>query len=203
VGQWEPADVTAETWIAIAAALIAATALYFNGLATRAALRAAKAAEHQTAIQQQLRIDAAQPYVWVDVRPDDATGTLLNLIVGNSGPTVATGVRVQIDPPLPSIDQLKPRASAAQNRLDEGLASLAPGRTLVWPLGQGFNLLKDDVRQVHTLTVSCDGPFGRVPPVAYDVDLSEWRGVLDRPRGSLHQLTAAVKDLNKTLDRQD
>jgi hypothetical protein len=147
----------AETWIAIAAALIAAAALYFNGLATRAALRAAKAADEQTEIQRQLRIDAAQPYVWVDVRPDDSTGTLLNLVVGNSGPTVATNVRVQIDPPLPSIAQLELQVSAAHSRLGEGLASLAPGRTLVWALGQGFNLLKDDVRQVHTFTVCAMG----------------------------------------------
>jgi hypothetical protein len=32
--------------------------------------RAARAAEEQTRIQRQLRLDAAQPYVWADVRPD-------------------------------------------------------------------------------------------------------------------------------------
>jgi len=103
----------AEAWIAVGAALIAGVALYFNGRSTRAATRAARAAEEQTKIQQQLRVDAALPYVWVDVRPDDATGTLLNLVVGNSGPTVATNIRVRVDPPLPSIDQLKGRAEAA------------------------------------------------------------------------------------------
>jgi hypothetical protein len=192
---------SAETWIAVAAAATAAAALYFNGLATRAAVRAAKAAEEQTDIQRQLRIDAAQPYVWVDVRPDDSVGTLLTLVVGNSGPTVATNIKIRIEPPLPSIRQLEPRASEAQARLEGGLVSLAPGRTMVWPLGQGFNLLKDDVRQVHTLTVTCEGLFGRVPALSYAVDLSEWRGVLDRPAGSLHQLTVAVKDLAKMIDQ--
>lgn len=47
---------TAETWVAFAAAGIALVALYFTGIA-------AKAAKDQTAIQRQLRIDAAQPYI--------------------------------------------------------------------------------------------------------------------------------------------
>jgi uncharacterized membrane protein YccC len=52
-----------DTAIAIVAALIALGALFFNWLSTRAAVRAARAAEEQTKIQQQLRKDAAQPYV--------------------------------------------------------------------------------------------------------------------------------------------
>lgn len=59
----------AQTWVAIVAAAIAVVALYFNARYTRAADRAARSAEDQTKVQQQLRIDAAQPYVWVDVRP--------------------------------------------------------------------------------------------------------------------------------------
>jgi len=66
--------VNAGTWVAIAAALIAAVAVYFNFQSTRAANRAARAADEQTKIQQQLRIEAAQPYVWADVRGDEATG---------------------------------------------------------------------------------------------------------------------------------
>ncbi len=82
-------------WVGVAAVIVAAAALYFTGLSARAAGRAAAAAEEQSKIQRQLRIDAAQPYVWVDVRPDEA-GTLLNLVIGNSGPTVATNVHIRI-----------------------------------------------------------------------------------------------------------
>jgi hypothetical protein len=187
--------------VAIAAALSALVALYFNWRSTRAAIRAARAAEEQTKIQRQLRIDAAQPYVWVDVRPDDATGTVLNLVVGNSGPTVAQNVRVTVYPPLPTVGQLKERAETAQARLANGIQSLPPGRSLMWPLGQGFNLLTDDGPQAYTFTVTADGPFGAVPQLSYIVDMSDWRGTLDRPAGSLHQLTTAVKDLTKRIDR--
>jgi hypothetical protein len=96
-----------------------------------AAERAAAAAEKQTEIQLQLRKDAAQPYVWIDVRPDDVTGVLLNLVIGNSGPTIAQNVRAKIDPPLKAIDQLKDRAETAQDLLARGISSLPPGRTLV------------------------------------------------------------------------
>ena len=198
----------AGTWVAIAAAVIAAVAVVFNGLYTRAARqathaaeRAASAAEEQTKIQRQLRIDGAQPYVWVDVRPDDVTGRLLNLVIGNSGPTNATNVRIKVDPPLPAIDQLRERAEAAQARLAGGISSLPPGRILSWPLGQGFNLLSGSDAKEYMFTVNAEGPFGPMPPLTYTIDLDDLRGTLDRP-SPLHQLTKAVEDLAETLRKQ-
>jgi hypothetical protein len=128
------------------------------------------------------------------------TGRLLNLVIGNSGPTIATNVRIRVDPPLPTIDQLKERAEAAQARLAEGISSLPPGRILSWPLGQGFNLLAGSDPQAHKFTVSADGPFGPVPPLIYIIDLSDLRGTLDRP-SALHQLTMAVQDLARKLGK--
>jgi hypothetical protein len=171
-------------------------------MSTRAATRAVAAAEVQTKIQQQLRVDAAQPYAWVDVRPDDTAATLFNLVVGNSGPTVATNVRIKVDPSLPAIDQLKERAEVAQARLASGIQSLAPNRLLTWPLGQGFTLLDREDPQAYTFTVTADGPFGPVPPLTYVGDMSDWQGMLHRPAGSLHQLTAAVNDLTKKINNQ-
>jgi hypothetical protein len=164
--------------------------------------QAARAAEAQTEIQQQLRRDAAQPYVWVDVRPDDVVGTLVHLVVGNSGPTFAENIRIKVDPPLPVIDQLKDRAETAQALLQRGIRSLGPGRTLVWPLGQGFNLLNDDGPLARTFTVASDGPFGPVPERTYVVDLSDYRGVLDRPAGSLHELTKAVREVSDKINME-
>src|ERR1035441_6437774 len=152
----------AGTWAAIAAVLIALVALFYSRRSTDAADRSASAAdrsaaaaEEQTKIQRQLRIDSAQPYVWADVRPDDESGFILTLIIGNSGPTIATNVRAKIDPPLPTIEQLK-ESTVAQARLAEGISSLPPGRILVWELGQGFNLLQEDGPQEHTLTITAD-----------------------------------------------
>jgi hypothetical protein len=192
--------VDAGTWVAIAAAFIAAVAAYFNFQSTRAANRAARAADEQTKIQQRLRIEAAQPYVWADVRGDEVTGTLLNLVVGNSGPSFARNVRLKVEPPLPAIDELRERAETAQALLSGGIGSLGPGRILSWPLGQGFNLIKESGPQAHTFTVTADGPFGPIPALTYVVNIADLRASLDRPQGSLHQLTQAVQGIARQLD---
>ena len=74
------------SWAAVAVALIA----------IRPARRSAKASEEQTDIQREIARQSAQPYVWADIQPDRQQGTLIHLIVGNSGPTVARNVRVTI-----------------------------------------------------------------------------------------------------------
>ncbi len=187
---------------AAVAALAAIAALYYNYKSARAAERAAGAAEEQSQIQRQLRIDAAQPYVWVDVRPDEVTSVILNLVIGNSGPTVATNVRVMIDPPLPAIEQLRDRAQTAQELLADGIKSLPPGRTLVWPLGQGFNILAGDGPHVHIFMIEAEGPFGSLPSQAYPLDLSDWRGAMHRPAGSLHEVARAIEKLAGEADGQ-
>jgi len=181
-------------WVAIATAFVATAAVFINLQATRAAFRAAQAAEEQVRVQWQQHIEAVQPYVWVDIRPDDVTGTLLNLVIGNTGRTTASNVRVEVDPPLAAIDQLKERASEAQLRLAAGLSSLSPGRTLSWPLGQGFNLLSGDTPKFYTFTVNADGPSGPMEPLTYSIDLDDLRGTLDRP-SPIYQLTKAVERL--------
>lgn len=55
------------TVAAIAAAVIAAASLVYGA-------RAANAAKQRTAIQRQLREDAAQRYVWADLRPSQQHG---------------------------------------------------------------------------------------------------------------------------------
>ena len=188
-----------EVMAASLAAVAALAALYFNWRSTKAAMRAAKAAEEQTEIQRQLRQDAAQPFVWVDIRPDHSTGTLLNLVVGNSGPTVATNVRVASDSPIPRIEQMNDRVAVAEATLLRGIASLPPGRTYVWTLGQGFALLGDGISQAYTFTVNADGPFGPIPMASYTINLADLHEVVDRPVGSLHELTRAVRDLTKEV----
>jgi hypothetical protein len=196
--------VSGETWVAIAAALIALGALFYSWRSTRAAVRAADAAEKQTKIQEQLRIDAAQPYVWADLRIDDTSGTLVNLVVGNSGPTVAEKVRVNIDPALPSVGSLGERAKAAQRLVADGIESLPPGRVLMWPLGTAPELMNAKIPQAYKLTVTARGPFGPVPTLTYIVDMANWHGSLDRPSGNLHRVALAVNELTKVIrDRSE
>jgi len=203
----------AQTWIAVASAaaavasaaaavgsaLVAWKALSYNRQSASQADRAARAAEEQTNLQQQIRIEAAQPYVWVDIRPDEASGVLLTLVVGNSGPTLARDVHVTVDQPLPFVDELRERVEAAQARLANGISALPPGRVLRWPLGQGYNLITDAGPQRYTFTVKANGPFGGLPTSTHVVDLADYRGHMERPAGSLRELTKAVEGVSGSL----
>ena len=59
-----------------------------------------------------------------------------------------------VDPPLPTIEHFEEHVRLPQTRLAEGIRSLAPGRTLVWRLGQGFNLLDGEGPLAYTFTVA-------------------------------------------------
>lgn len=113
---------------AVVAGLVAVIALIFSIRSTiaseraaKSAERAAKAAEAQAEIQLQIQIATAQPYVWVDVREDDSQGTLLDLVIGNSGPTVATNIRARIDPPLPTHPQIDEGIKAQEQLVEAPL----------------------------------------------------------------------------------
>jgi hypothetical protein len=106
---------------------------------------------------------------------------LLNLVVGNSGPTVAEKVRVEVNPHLPSTAELRERAEVAQTLLTDGIESLPPGRTLMWPLGLASKVMNESGRHTYKFTVTAIGPFGQVPALTYIVDMTDWWGSLDQP----------------------
>jgi hypothetical protein len=107
---------------------------------------------------------------------------------------------VKIEPPFPNIPELA-TAVAAQQRLAEGFKSLLPGRTLRWWLGQGWNLLQPEGTQPHQITINAEGPFGPVPKLTYELDLSEYRGQDPQTQGNLHLLTKAVEKGNLHLTK--
>jgi hypothetical protein len=68
----------------------------------------------------------AEPRLWADTRGDDATGHVLVLLLGNSGPSIARNVKLMFDPAPPSQLDIKPVLEI----LERGIASMARGRTL-------------------------------------------------------------------------
>ena len=178
--------------MAFGAAGIALVALFFTGVA-------AKAAKDQTEIQRQLRRDSAQPYVWADVREDSKQGSLLEIVVGNNGPTVATNVRVVFTPELPAAQRNAELVRGVQERLEQGLKSIAPGRIIRWSLGLGSEILATEGSRAYSLTVTADGPFGRVEPLEYMIDMDDWRAMKDQPDGSLHLLRKSIDEVGKKV----
>ena len=179
------------SWAAVAGALIA----------IRPARRSAKASEEQTDIQREIARQSAQPYVWADIQPDRQQGTLIHLIVGNSGPTVARNVRVTIDPPLPVQSSNMARTEVAQRRLQEGILSLAPGRKLSWPIGRGYELLQNENdKTVYKICVKADGPYGPMASNQIEIRLTDWRESNDAPDGSLHYIRKEIEKLVRAVE---
>ncbi len=189
---------TIAAWVAAVAAIVAAVVAFF---ALWPAQRAAKAAEEQTRVQRELMYQSAQPYVWADIQPDDQQGTMLHLVLGNAGPTVARHVRVFIDPPFPQVSGHIGRSTVAQRRLREGILSLAPGRVIRWSLGIASDLMKDEEdTTVYRVRVMADGPYGEIEPVETEICLSDWRESLDAPGGSLHHIRKSIEKLVRAVD---
>lgn len=189
---------TIAAWVAAVAAIVAAVVAFF---ALWPAQRAAKAAEEQTRVQRELMYQSAQPYVWADIQPDDQQGTMLHLVLGNAGPTVARHVRVFIDPPFPQVSGHIGRSTVAQRRLREGILSLAPGRIIRWSLGIASDLMKDEEdTTVYRVRVMADGPYGEIEPVETEICLSDWRESLDAPGGSLHHVRKSIEKLVRAVD---
>jgi len=165
------------------------------------AYQSAREARAQTRLQREIREDAAQPRVWVDIRPDPSQGTLLQFVVGNDGPTVARNIRVTVSPRIPSTEQFRATAKLLEGLFGQGLSSLAPGRELRWGLGQGFNILDGSDELALMLTIDADGPYGPLPTSSYPLDLREWSSSLDQPAGSLYQTTKALEEIASELKR--
>ncbi len=193
-------------------ALVALIVSYRLGSrSARASERSAEAAEASRAIsQRQLENSvraqeaALQPYVWADVRPRD-DGQILTFVVGNSGPTVATAVRVIIDPPLETIvpDRMKQNARRVDERLAAGFGSIAPDRTFSWILGVAHEFFQgSDGPQVPDLNIAVvgQGPGGPLEAVEYVVALEDLRQQSARAVG-VALLEPALKKIADAAER--
>lgn len=192
---------SAETTAAIVAAVAAVAASASALAALPFTARAANAARKQTELQRQVAEQANQPYVWADIRTDESQGWSFHFVVGNSGPTVATDVMITVDPPLPNKSQVPELTTRAFERMRDGIKTLAPGRVVEWTLGPSPDIVGEDVSQSFTITIDGHGPHGALPTLTYVVDLADFREAIDSPPGSVHELTRAVRGIEKKLGR--
>ncbi|TFV66083.1 UNVERIFIED_ORG: hypothetical protein E4P37_07890 [Bacillus sp. AZ43] len=188
-----------------ASAIVAVVAAGISLAALAAAIYQAKSARDQvtearaqTDLQRQMHRDAAQPYVWADVRPDDGHGQLLRVIVENGGPTVARDVRISFNPPLPEVHR---RDRTQFMGLENGISALTPGRRIMWTLGVSFELMSPGLAGAHEVTVDAVGPFGPLEQLRYTIDLSQWRESAAQPPGTLHEVRNAIVDVAKALKK--
>ena len=188
-----------ENWIGVAAAVAAVAAAAATGASGWFIRQQVREMKRQTDLQQEIAVASSAPYIWADVRLQSTNGWNLEFVVGNSGATVATNVRVAVDPPLPSTEDERSFLDAMHQRLGEGLSSLAPGRSLHWTLGGSADLVNRGGSLAHRVRIDCDGPHGPIPTSEYIIDMNDFRVSAARHTGSLVDVAKSIDKLAKKL----
>ena len=194
-------NIRPEYWVALGAA-VSILSLMVAGFSLIYVRRSANASREQTKRQKQAAKDAAQPMLWVDIRGDDGQDQALVLLLGNSGPSIARNVKVTFDPAPPSTLDIKPILEI----LKQGIASLAPGRTMQWALGAPHNATDWDAHKAYRVRIEAEGPFGAIEPLEYVISVDDLVGSRAAPPGNLHavaaelhEMTKATKELNEII----
>lgn len=169
-------------------------------LSMGAAFWQAQIAREQASLQRRVLEDGAQPYVWVDIRPDTRDASFFHLILQNEGPTVAEDVRVDIDPPLPA----SWRPHGVVGPTGQSFAALPPGRSMIWNIGLASDIVGAETGKQFEVTISATGPYGEVPSHTYTLDLSTYdrnaryaHGTLSAVTNAIGELTEEIKNSNK------
>jgi hypothetical protein len=151
--------------------VLSAGAILVAGLAAIYARRQAAAARDQFALSQQIRREATEPYVIVDIAPQAGGTGLLLFSIENSGPTMARDVQLSVTPPLlggqkAAWDEMLARVVARP------IPFMPPGRRIEWAFAMGDTIFgNDSLPRQYTVTVNVMGPSGPVEPLTYLIDL--------------------------------
>lgn len=177
----------AGAWIAAASAALALVALYFT-------YQQVQTAKKQTELQDEMRRDAAQPYVWADLLQSAEHGHLLQLVVHNEGPTTAENVVVTFDPPVEGMI-----GSGAPQPVR--LTSLTPGRRMSWHVAMAPEWFAAKKPSRFQVDVTYLGPFGVSTQRRYEVDVDAMKQVNATAPGTLHGIREELKNLVKAIQK--
>ncbi|MBJ7287580.1 hypothetical protein [Williamsia sp.] len=191
-------DIDVSAVVAIVGAVIAAAALYLTW-------RQVQLSNEQTKLQQQLRRDAAQPYVWADIRLHEQHGWSLMLVLKNEGPTVASSVAMTFDPPLPGgwRQGRSVGPTASDHPGTARFEALPPGRVMQWNLGANMDVFapNDPSNPAQfTVTIDAHGPFGPVDTLKYVIDVGDYNGAAATVPGTPLSIAKAIKDGTAVLN---
>jgi hypothetical protein len=185
-------DIEPEYWVALGA-VVSILSLLVAGFSLIYVRRSANASRERTTQQQQAARDSAQPMLWADIRGDDGQGQRLVLLLGNSGPSIARNVKVIFDPAPPSRVDIKPILEI----LKQGIASVPPGRTMKWALGEVRDIGDWHSHNAYRVRIEAEGPFGLIEPLEYVISIDDLHGSPAEPPGNLHEVTAELREMTK------
>ncbi|CAM5567320.1 hypothetical protein SAVIM338S_04760 [Streptomyces avidinii] len=124
------------------------------------------------------------------------------LVIENTGQTLARNVRISVSPPLQTTLGAE-RAETLNRAVGRRIATLPPKRRIPFVMDVGHQLFASELPKVYEFRVESDGPFGRVDPLTYTVDLEALRDSAletDSTEWSAHQI---AKHLERNADAQE
>lgn len=168
----------------------------------RSANQSLQTAERTLANAERARRDALFPYIWADIRGRD-DGGVLELVVGNSGPTVAEHVRIELEPALAewAPEDETENVTRLTALLRKGLSSIPPGRQFHWSLGTPYAYFPNEGEEpVPLVKVSLNAhALGEpMPEFAYFIDMEDLKHQSARPTG-FAILEQPIKAMSKSL----
>ncbi|WP_053679227.1 hypothetical protein [Streptomyces sp. XY66] len=178
--------------ISVAALVFSTTAAFWALVYNR---RQARAVAQANALTEKAQREQAEPYVIVDIKPRIPGSSLLVLVIENIGQTLARNVRISVSPPLQTT--LGAERAATLNRVvGRPIATLPPTRRIPFVMDVGHQLFSSELPKVYEFRVESDGPFGRVDPLIYTVDLPR-RTRPVRSRSAGHRARGARRDVRE------
>ncbi len=148
-----------------------------------------------------LREAQAQPFVVVDVEPSIVSRRILNLVIRNTGQTLARDVTINFVPPLKSTIDANGYPVSDFRPLKNGIPALPPGREYQVMLDSTVERFRSNLPDKYSVTVRFSDRDGRkMDALEYEIDLAIYRGAQYVQELSINDLVKEVKHLRQTLD---
>lgn len=182
-------DWTAAGWAAVAAwatVIIAGVAAIF--------------AKHQVDLARKTREDQAQPFVVADFERSKAGRIFMDLVIRNTGTTIATNVKVVFDPPLESTLSSQTKFPLAEAPIiTKGIPTLPPGREYRMLFEQMPDRHKSDLPRSYDAVVTFDDTFGKTHTMRYRLDLDIYYSHTNLEIYGEHDAAKALREIQSTL----
>ncbi|MEU6401431.1 hypothetical protein [Streptomyces sp. NPDC046985] len=124
------------------------------------------------------------------------------LVIENIGQTLVRNVRISVSPPIQTTLGAE-RAETLHRVVGRPIAALPPTRRIPFVMDVGHQLFPSELPKVYEFRVESDGPFGRVEPLTYTVDLEALRDSAletDSAEWSAHRI---AEQLKRSADAQE
>jgi hypothetical protein len=157
---------------------------------------AALVAWRQVYEARRLREQQTRPFVVADFEVE--SDTTVHLQIANLGTSLARDVKIVIDPPLESaintdLGNLK--------MLNEGIATLAPGKMYRCLFDMGFRRVEANLPMNHVATVVYTDETGKRPfKERLDLDLGQYMNMKFVQRRGVHDLHQQLEAIHKTIE---